>query len=404
MINNYRLPSDYNSRLDFDNYIDGHDSLDNTIYQPLVYKSAFELVKKTNAKYLIDIGCGDGGKVKEVKNYKSDCKIILIDHEYIINNVVKKYDGAQYISADFDIAIPEIDEEILKEAVIVCSDVIEHLAKPEILLEFFFRCKKWVKAIVVSTPDRVEERGYFDYGPPANPYHVREWTQDEFTRLLMDYGFTDRMLCGLTISNDHSNVKATLLCIMSKYLEIKVEDDEKVKTETLKCAANIFPSTLASDVKKNIICQDEKFENECWYILESEMSEYVPLNLRLPFVNMLTLAESNGFNVLSKSVVEMETQYGCASKTGGANLLVHNDGASPIAAIKGELLNRVISGKEMEIRNYPFNILSLIPEKKKSLFSFFKKDTPKKLPLGAWHDNIVRKDFIVELMFGGDVK
>lgn len=401
MKNNYRLPIDYNSRIDFDNYIDGHDSLDGTVYQPLVYKTAFELVKKTNAKYLIDIGCGDGGKVKEVKNYKSDCQIILIDHEYIINNVVKKYDNAQYISADFDIAIPEIDEEILKDAVIVCSDVIEHLAKPEILLEFFFRCKKWVKAIVLSTPDRVEERGYFDYGPPANPYHVREWTQDEFSRLLMDYGFTDRMLCGLTISNDHSNVKATLLCVMSKYLEAKVEHD--VKTAVLQCTANIFPSTLTSDIQKNIIAQEGKFEDEYWYILETEMSEYVPLNLRLPFIKMLTIADYNDFNVLSKSVIEMKTESGWINKTGDANLLAHN-GESPIAAIKGELLNGIISRKELEINNYPFNILSLTLEKKKTLFSFLRKDTSERLPLGQWHDNIVRKDFIVELIFGGDVK
>lgn len=401
MINNYRLPIDYNSRLDFDNYIDGHDSLDDTIYQPQVYKSAFELVKKTNAKYLIDIGCGDGGKVAEIKHYKSDCNIILIDHEYIIKNVVKKYTNAQYISADFDIAIPEIDEEILKDAVIVCSDVIEHLAKPEILLEFFFRCKKWVKAIVLSTPDRVEERGYFDYGPPANPYHVREWTQDEFSRLLMDYGFTDKILCGLTISNNHSNVKATLICIMSKYLEAKIGDG--VKVEILKCSADIFPSALASDIQKIIPPQNQKFQDQCWYILENTICEYVPLNLRLPFTNMLALADNNDFNILSKSVIEVTTEDKWAHKTGSASLLIHNK-ECPVAAIKGELLNQIIARKQLKIKSYPFNILSLIPKKEKSLFYSLKDETTERLSLGSWHDNIVRKNFIVELTFGGDIK
>lgn len=401
MTNNYRLPVDYNSRLDFDNYIDGHDSLDDTIYQPLVYKSAFELVKKTNAKYLIDIGCGDGSKVEAVKNYKEDCIVILIDHEYIINNVVKKYDGAQYISADFDISIPEVDEEVLKDAVIVCSDVIEHLAKPEILLEFFFRCKKSVKAIVLSTPDRVEERGYFDYGPPANPYHVREWTQDEFSRLLMDYGFTDRMLCGLTISNNHSNVKATLLCIMSKYLESKVEREVNIKY--LGFNSDIFISNLASNIKENIINVNQDFDDECWYVVDTLMAEYVPLNLRLSFDNMLILADENNFNVLTKTIIEMSTEEGLVRKTGNANLCVHEN-ESPVAAIKGELLNGIIAGKTLKINTYPFNILSLIPKKKKSFFSFSKKNKNEILPLGQWHDNIVRKDFIVELTFGGNVK
>lgn len=86
-----------------------------------------------------------------------------------------------------------------------------------------------VKAIVISTPDRVEERGYFDYGPPANPYHVREWTLDEFTRLLMDFGFRDRMLAGLTISNDYNNVKATLFCVISKYIEYEAPCTVNIK-------------------------------------------------------------------------------------------------------------------------------------------------------------------------------
>lgn len=396
MKNNYRLPVDYNSRIDYLKYVDGHDSLNSTIYQPLVYKSAFEIVKKTGAKYLIDIGCGDGVKVAEVRDYSPDCKVIMIDHEFIINNISKKYDFAEYMTADFDVQIPDIDEDKLKDSVIICSDVIEHLLKPEILIEFLMRCKGLTKAIVLSTPDRAEERGLFDYGPPANPYHVREWTLDEFTRMLMDYGFTNRLLAGLTISNDLNNVKATLLCIISKYFEY--EPISNALNQNLACQNeyniwNLNSITAELDFRE--------FEDDTWYLLNNDATIMMPLMLRVPINEQISLADNHGFNVISKTKLTVDIITKDGMKIGKSFMHI-NSADEPIAAVKGSILNEIFSGKSPNLNIYPFNIIGLTDS---TMQENYHGDEDVHLQhLGNWHENITRKNFIVELAFGGKVK
>jgi len=403
MKNNYRLPADYNSRVDYEKYIDGHDSLHSTVYQPQVYKSAFEIVKRTHAKYLIDIGCGDGSKVAQVREFKSDCEVILIDHEYIINNIVKKYDFAQYISADFDVEIPPIDESILKESVIVCSDVVEHLLKPEIIIDFFRKCKSLVKAIVISTPDRVEERGYFDYGPPANPYHVREWTLDEFSRLLMDYGFRDRMLAGLTISNDYNNVKATLFCVISKYFEYEAPAFSSVSRITSNKSVSL------KDIKSLFIAESvEELNNDSWYLIDYHQMKHYPLMLKIPVEECISLANHHGFNVIFSTSLKTHFKKDRSFKDRGIRAgeveMDINSFDEPIGAIKGELVKDIIANKSAAIKPYIFNILNMGEANlSKPIFSFkrLRKDS---LKLSYWHENITRKNYIVELAFGGRVK
>ncbi|MGG6192515.1 methyltransferase domain-containing protein [Pantoea allii] len=398
MQNNYRLPADYNSRVDYEKYIDGHDSLDSTVYQPHVYKSAFEIVKRTNAKYLIDIGCGDGSKVAQVRLFHPDCRVIMIDHEYIIDNVVKRYDFAQYISADFDVEIPAIDESILKESVIICSDVVEHLLKPEIIIEFFRQCKHLVKAIVISTPDRVEERGYFDYGPPANPYHVREWTLDEFTRLLMDFGFRDRMLAGLTISNDYNNVKATLFCVISKYIEYEAPCTVNIKKIVSKKNAFI------KDIKKIFDKKDvNTIKDDDWYLIDSESGSYFPLMLKVSVEDSISLAHYHGFNTILKTSLETRFDDDKKIKAGEVKMNI-NSNEEPIGAIKGELIRKIFNNEDVEIKSYIFNLLNMNNIKFKEKRFLFERLKNKKMPLSQWHENITRKEYIVELAFGGKIK
>lgn len=394
MKNNYRLPFDYNSRNDYQKYVDGHDSLNATIYQPLVYKSAFEIVKKTGAKYLIDIGCGDGTKVAKVRDYSPDCKVIMIDHEFIIKNVTKNYDFAEYITADFDVEIPFINEDKLKDSVIICSDVIEHLLKPEILIEFLVRCKGWVKAIVISTPDRLEERGAFDYGPPANPYHVREWTLDEFTRMLMDYGFTNRMLAGLTVSNDTNNVKATLFCIISKYFEY--EPNKVIHNESIECEELVFGSNLNEYAKR---ITDKNFDDDTWYLLSKKNVKLMPLMLRVSIDEHISLADYHGFNIITQTNLHIESINQDNVLAGKAYLHLNVD-EEPVGAIKGRTLNQFLAGDSPVLKVYPFNILTL--DYLKNLCVEMEGNT-KFVTIGNWHENKTRKEFIVELAFGGRV-
>ena len=68
----------------------------------------------------------------------------------------------------------------------ICSDVIEHLPNPNILLESisgFIRESK-CKSFIISTPDRDRARSEEDLGPPGNLAHVQEWNFHEFSQLL----------------------------------------------------------------------------------------------------------------------------------------------------------------------------------------------------------------------------
>ena len=72
---------------------------------------------------------------------------------------------------------------------VVCANVIEHLLRPEFLLENLREILPSIEALVVSTPNRDTTSGPEDFGPPADPSRVREWNVEEFAALLEAWGF-----------------------------------------------------------------------------------------------------------------------------------------------------------------------------------------------------------------------
>lgn len=65
---------------------------------------------------------------------------------------------------------------------LICSDVIEHVEEPDLLLNQIASLNP--DRVVISTPDRVELGMGTEDGPPRNIHHVREWTHDEFVQYL----------------------------------------------------------------------------------------------------------------------------------------------------------------------------------------------------------------------------
>lgn len=69
---------------------------------------------------------------------------------------------------------------------IICSDVIEHLVDPDILLSFLEKSN--FKFLILSTPERdsvqMKQRGLLWDGPPVNEAHVREWNFEEFEQYI----------------------------------------------------------------------------------------------------------------------------------------------------------------------------------------------------------------------------
>lgn len=150
-------------------------------YQYPVYRYCANLVKKMGANRIIDVGCGVGRKLEMLHRRFPEMEIVGIDQEDPIQTCRKNHSFGRWIADDLENPGPGVDG--LQADLVVCSDVIEHVLDPDVLLEYLrARCRAGGR-IVISTPDR--ERLY---GPgkltAGQRDHVREWNASEFANYL----------------------------------------------------------------------------------------------------------------------------------------------------------------------------------------------------------------------------
>lgn len=160
--------------------IEYFDDLENTDgWQREVYETARDLMAREGLRTVTDIGCGSAYKLVHMLG---DYDTTGVDLPETIERVRAKYPDRKWISGSFE-------EVVLEPAdLVICSDVIEHVADPAALMEFIVRStRQWV---VLSTPDRELVYGWRNrhrFGPPENPTHVREWNMPEFAALVSRY-------------------------------------------------------------------------------------------------------------------------------------------------------------------------------------------------------------------------
>ena len=141
-------------------------------FQREVYLAARQLMRDRKLGSVCDVGCGSGYKLVHILG---EFETLGIDLPETIARVRAKYPDRQWLAGSFD-EIP-----VVKHDVVICADVVEHVADPVALMQFLVSlAASWV---IVSTPDRDlvysrSDRGWF--GPPGNLAHVREWTAKEF--------------------------------------------------------------------------------------------------------------------------------------------------------------------------------------------------------------------------------
>lgn len=179
-----------------------------TVYQPHVYELAIRLARMSNCKYIIDIGAGSGEKLKGLDK---EFQIIAVDFAPNIKALRKNLPNAEVIDQNLEKGLPKISDAILAEATVISSDVIEHIVNPKKYIKGLAHMSKIAPFVVLSTPDRTRARGPESFGPPANPFHVREWTIDELFTLFKKYSIHCKI--GHTVSNDEENFKGTSLAI-----------------------------------------------------------------------------------------------------------------------------------------------------------------------------------------------
>lgn len=203
------IKSGYRARTQAEYYADIHD--DGTVWQPDVYALAAVLARQYECKYIIDIGCGRAGKIAKMF---PEFQIIGLDFGSNLEFCRQHYPFGNWIEVDLEAGTRvNLPKEILENAVVINADVIEHLVNPTKLLEMFKSFLTYAKVALVSTPERDLERGVSDFGPPANPTHMREWNLVELETLFINFGMRPAF-CGLTISNDRHRELKTSLAIL----------------------------------------------------------------------------------------------------------------------------------------------------------------------------------------------
>ena len=190
--------------------------LNNTVeYQNKVYEKAEELIKENNLKCVFDVGCGFSTKLdKYIIPYVN--KVYGFDQQSAIDankKYLKNENKVNYILSDFDdeeqLNIINIEDE---PDMIICSDVIEHVLYPDILLNFIKKKSKKNTLIIFSTPERDAERG-INCMKSNKCEHVREWNKDEFNKYISYMGFNiiDHILVDKS-STDKRKLNQVIIC------------------------------------------------------------------------------------------------------------------------------------------------------------------------------------------------
>jgi SAM-dependent methyltransferase len=207
----YGIRDGYVHRDEPDYYHDDASARQDITWQPDVYRDAARIAIRLGAERIIDIGSGDGLKLVALH---PGFAITGIDFGANLGVVRSRYPFGQWLEHDLDRDEPlPLTPADLTGAVVVCSDVIEHLRHPDRLLAKLSAALEHCAAIVLSTPERALTWGEDHAGPPPNPCHVREWTIDELAVFLDGAGFAHGDLT-LTRSNDRDNELKTILALL----------------------------------------------------------------------------------------------------------------------------------------------------------------------------------------------
>jgi 2-polyprenyl-3-methyl-5-hydroxy-6-metoxy-1,4-benzoquinol methylase len=205
------------------------------LWQPDVYNCVDQLAKMFHCTHIIDVGCGDGTKLEPLhQNYE----IFGIDYGDNLEKCRKTFQFGTWLEYNLENSKPiDLSEKILKTAAIICSDVIEHLVDPSILLTNLKNFLKYSPFCVLTTPERDLTRGVDHFGPPDNPYHIREWNSNELEMFLEHSGLNIACM-GITASNNKDWEQKTIITVLqnnnSKYSKEKLNILNRKHTKILK--------------------------------------------------------------------------------------------------------------------------------------------------------------------------
>ncbi|GAC1322445.1 MAG: hypothetical protein NVSMB25_17600 [Thermoleophilaceae bacterium] len=213
----YCIKAGYAHRPAPEYFVDLVEERDGVVWQPEVYPEAARIARRLGSTRVIDIGPGSGSKLARLY---PEFELIGLDFGPNLQMCRERYPFGSWRQHDLDTedALPVSAEE-LRGSIVVCSDVIEHLVRPERLLSKLRVALDHADAILLSTPERDRTRGEGHFGPPPHFCHVREWNISELGELLGEWGFKHGDL-GLTRSNNLHPGMDTILAVLYRDAEI----------------------------------------------------------------------------------------------------------------------------------------------------------------------------------------
>jgi SAM-dependent methyltransferase len=211
----YWLPEDYIEQSDVVYFDDSPYCDTSVIHQPEVYDAASHFIVATGRSKVIDIGCGNGRKLLSISApYR-----IGLDFGSNLALCRDRYPSdADWREIDLSNSACLVHAALAdNDAVVVCADVVEHLADPKFLLSLLAECYRRGAIVLTSTPDRIRVRGHDHLGPPPNPSHIREWALEEYKNLLAEHGLPS-LFAGYTINNNIDRKLNTIVTVHDQFI------------------------------------------------------------------------------------------------------------------------------------------------------------------------------------------
>lgn len=181
------------------------------VFQPDVLTRAAELAEANGLHRVTDIGCGQATKLAEVHEQHLDWDFIGVDYGDNLAWCREQYDWGTWVDIDVDVVPGRLTPTFPFHsvgAVVVASDIIEHLVDPRHMLTMIRETEP--AFVLISTPERDLQYGTRHRGPSPNKCHVREWNRAELQAFLEREGF-EVLDMGLTRSNNHAPTENTIL-------------------------------------------------------------------------------------------------------------------------------------------------------------------------------------------------
>lgn len=130
-------------------------------------------------KKILDVGCGDGVLVHKIARLGAKAVTGIDSSQEAITFAKERNVRLQNVNFHTGSAyrLPFQDRTF---DYVTCSEVIEHLENPQLLLQEIRRVWNGTGAIVITTPIRLTKQ-------PLDPQHIQEFFQEDFQSLILEF-------------------------------------------------------------------------------------------------------------------------------------------------------------------------------------------------------------------------